>query len=112
MYLLELENGAWYTGISTDPRRRFQDHVSGKGAKSMRLSKPKRLISLEFVGTYAQALRREAQIKGLSRRKKEAYSSDPGILPQPASDAPWRRGGPMARPKKKAPGPKTLIPVV
>ena len=80
VYILELENGSWYTGISTDPRARFEKHKTGKGAKSMRLSAPFRLVCLEFLGPYATALRREAQIKGLSRKAKEAYAKDPGSL--------------------------------
>jgi putative endonuclease len=93
---MELENGSWYTGISTDPRARFEKHKHGKGAKSMRLSAPFRLVSLEFVGPYADALRREAQVKGLVRAKKEAYASDPTALPRPAA-------GPAIRRRKKAP---------
>ena len=80
VYVLELDNGSWYTGISTDPRARLEKHKSGKGARSMSLSAPKRLVSLEFVGAYALALRREAQIKKLSREKKEIYVKDPGAL--------------------------------
>jgi len=89
VYVLELESGAWYTGISTDPRARFEKHKSGKGARSMRLSAPERLICLEFIGPYAQALRREAQVKGLKRIKKEAYARDPGSLEPPG---PWKGG--------------------
>jgi putative endonuclease len=96
VYLLELENGAWYTGISTDPRARFEKHKSGKGAKSMRLSAPFRLVSLEFVGPYPLALRREAQIKGLRRAPKEAYARDPSSLPPPPE------GPAILRKKKKA----------
>ncbi len=82
VYILELENGSWYTGISTDPRARFEKHKNGKGAKSMRLSAPFRLVCLEFVGPYTDALRREAQIKGLTRAKKESYALDATALPR------------------------------
>jgi putative endonuclease len=95
VYILELENGAWYTGISTDPRARFEKHKNGKGAKSMRLSAPFRLVCLEFVGPYALALRREAQIKGLTRTRKEAYAADSGSLAAP-------QGGAILRRKKRA----------
>jgi putative endonuclease len=100
VYLVELENGSWYTGISTDPRRRFQQHLKGSGAKSMRLSAPKRLLSLEFIGPYASAARREAQIKGLTRKKKEAYAADPPSLDPPASDADFIHRKPRAKKKR------------
>ncbi len=95
VYILELENGSWYTGISTDPRARAEKHKSGKGAKSMRLSAPFRLVCLEFLGPYALAARREAQVKGLTRSKKEAYAKDPEGLPRLAQ-------GPAIRRKKRA----------
>ncbi len=94
VYILELENGAWYTGISTDPRARFEKHKNGKGAKSMRLSAPFRLVCLEFLGPYAKALRREAQVKGLTRKAKEIYAADTGSLPSLTD-------GPVIRRKKK-----------
>jgi putative endonuclease len=80
VYILELENGSWYTGISTDPRARLEKHRNGKGAKSMRLSAPFRLVCLEFAGAYSLAARREAQVKGLTRKQKEVYAKDPGGL--------------------------------
>ena len=95
VYILELENGSWYTGISTDPRARFEKHKNGKGAKSMRLSAPFRLVSLEFVGPYSETARREAQIKGLDRLKKESYAKDPTSLAR-------LEAGPAIRRKKKA----------
>jgi putative endonuclease len=103
VYILELENGAWYTGISTDPRARFEKHKTGKGAKSMRLSAPFRLVSLEFLGPYATALRREAQIKGLNRSAKEAYAKDCGSLAWPSAGAVIRRKSPVKRKKRSAP---------
>ena len=98
VYILELENGAWYTGISTDPRARFEKHKNGKGAKSMRLSAPFRLVCLEFVGPYADALRREAQVKGLTRVKKEAYTKDVTGLARLESGPAIRRSKKKARP--------------
>jgi putative endonuclease len=91
VYVLELENGSWYTGISTDPRARFEKHKTGKGAKSMRLSAPFRLVCLEFMGPYADALRREAQVKGLTRAKKEAYAKDATSLPRLSAGPAIRR---------------------
>ena len=90
VYVLERENGSWYTGISTDPRRRFEQHRSGKGgARANKISPPTRLLSLEAGGEYSKALRREAQIKGLSKTAKRAYVADPSGLDWPDEKAAW-----------------------
>jgi putative endonuclease len=106
VYVLEREDGSWYTGISTDPRRRAEQHKSGKGgARANKISPPLRLLSLEAVGEYPKALRREAQIKGLTKAKKRDYVADPGSLAWPDEKAPWLKRKPKRkkkRTKKKA----------
>jgi putative endonuclease len=93
VYVLERADGSWYTGVSTDPRRRLEDHKKGgtRGARSNRLSAPQRLVCLEPVGPYAESLRREAQVKGLDKAAKRRYAADPPSLPRPHPDAPWLR---------------------
>jgi putative endonuclease len=95
VYVLERADASWYTGISTDPRRRMEQHRAGKGAKANQVSAPQRLICLEALGSYAQALRREAQVKALSKAAKHLYAADPGSLPGPAET--------LSSPKKPAP---------
>lgn len=80
VYVLERADGSWYTGISTDPRRRMERHRSGKGAKANKVSPPQRLVCLEAAGTYPEALRREAQVKALPKPAKRLYAADPGSL--------------------------------
>jgi putative endonuclease len=101
IYVLERADGSWYTGISTDPRRRLEQHKSGKGgAKSNKISQPLRLLSLEPGGDYAKALRREAQIKGLAKPAKRLYVADPSSLPPPDERGPWlHRQPPKTRAK-------------
>ncbi|HTB21376.1 MAG TPA: GIY-YIG nuclease family protein [bacterium] len=96
VYVLEREDGSWYTGVSTDPRRRMEQHRAGKGAKANQVSAPQRLVSLEPLGSYPLALRREAQVKALSKAAKRLYAADPGSLP----------GRPPSPPEKAGPGPK------
>jgi putative endonuclease len=103
VYILERADGSWYTGISTDPRRRMEQHRAGKGAKANQVSVPQRLVSLEPQGEYAAALRREAQIKALTKTAKRRYAADPGAL-----DAPPSRKKP-APPKKNPKAPKKRI---
>lgn len=99
IYVLERADGSWYTGISTDPRRRLRQHIAGTGARANKISAPQRLLSLEGGGAYAQALRREAQVKKLAKPAKRAYVADPTSLAWPAEKAPWYNK--KKKPKKK-----------
>ena len=99
VYVIERADGSYYTGISTDPRRRFEQHLSGKGgARANKVSAVLRILSLEAGGSYSLALRREAQVKGLSKPAKVEYVKDPGGLAWPDPKGPWMNQNP--RPKK------------
>ena len=66
VYILRCGDGTLYTGITDDVERRLAAHRSGKGAKYTRGRGP---LELEDKST---ALKREAQIKKLSRSQKLA----------------------------------------
>jgi putative endonuclease len=70
LYIIECDNGSFYTGITTDIKRRFSEHASGKGAGYTRGRKPKKIVYTEECGTRSEALRRECAIKKLSRSEK------------------------------------------
>ena len=70
LYIVECRDGSLYTGISDDVPRRIAQHNSGKGAKYTRGRGPIILRYQETCGSYADALRREIQIKKLSRKEK------------------------------------------
>ena len=81
LYMIRLENGHIYTGITTDVERRFAEHQTGKGAKYLR---GKRSLSLVFstpVGDRSFALKCEARVKKLSKQEKERLVS--GTIPLP-----------------------------
>ena len=61
-----------YTGITTDIQRRFKEHSLGKGGAYTRAKKVRRVLYTEQFGTRSDALKREAEIKGLRRNKKLA----------------------------------------
>ena len=61
-----------YTGITTDVEKRLEMHRSGKGAKYTRGRGPLELVYRETCGDHSAALKREAQIKKLSREQKQA----------------------------------------
>lgn len=52
LYALELEDGAYYVGITAyrDVAKRFNMHVEGKGAKWTKLHKPIRIIETKQIG--------------------------------------------------------------
>ena len=70
VYILECGDGTLYTGITDDVQRRLGMHRSGKGAKYTRGRFPLELRYQQTCGSYSDALRREAQIKKLSRAEK------------------------------------------
>ena len=72
VYILRCADGTLYTGITNDLPRRLQAHQSGRGAKYTRSRLPVELVYQEAVPDRSAALRREAAIKRLDRRRKLA----------------------------------------
>ena len=70
LYILRCGDGTLYTGITTDVQSRLEAHRSGKGAKYTRGRGPLELVYTEDCGTKGQALKRELEIKALSRPEK------------------------------------------
>ena len=71
VYIAECADGTLYTGITTDVERRLREHNAGKaGARYTRGRRPVRLVHMELADTRADALKREAEIKGLGRAQK------------------------------------------
>ncbi len=71
VYIICASDDRLYTGITTDIRRRWQQHLNGKqGAKFFRGRQPQRLCLLEPQADRSDASKREAAIKKLSRRQK------------------------------------------
>ena len=72
VYILRCGDGTLYTGCTNDLPRRLQAHQSGRGAKYTRSRLPVELVYQEAVPDRSAALRREAAIKRLDRRRKLA----------------------------------------
>lgn len=60
----------YYTGITTDIKRRIAEHESGTGAKYTRGRGPLQLIYREECSDRSSATKREIEIKSLSKAKK------------------------------------------
>ena len=70
VYILRCKDGTLYTGITDDLQRRFKMHAEGKGAKYTRGRGPLTLVYQELCDSHGDALRREIQIKRLTRAEK------------------------------------------
>ena len=71
VYIIECEDGSLYTGISTNPERRFKEHESGKlGAKYTKAHKPVKIIYTERFKNRSLASKREYEIKQLTHKEK------------------------------------------
>ena len=71
VYVLRCGDGSLYTGITNDLPKRLVAHAAGKASKYTRSRLPVRLAHTEPVRSKSAALKREAAIKKLSRRRKD-----------------------------------------
>jgi len=73
VYILKCADKSYYTGVTNDMERRLKEHQSGQSISSYTASRlPVDLVFAERVQNPTQAIAFEKQIKGWSRRKKEA----------------------------------------
>lgn len=83
MYVLQCADGSFYTGVTRDPHRRWEQHRRGKGARYTRSHPPVALRGLWRYPDWRSALRAEAAFKHLTHAAKAACI---------AARAPWREG--------------------
>lgn len=72
-------DGSYYTGWTNDLDRRLAAHNAGKGAKYTRSRLPVTRVYHEICGSKEEALRREIQIKSMTRLQKEALINKEGV---------------------------------
>ena len=72
VYILLCSDNTLYTGWTNDLEGRISSHNSGLGAKYTRTRLPVKLVYWEQHKTKSEALKREAEIKKLSRGRKLA----------------------------------------
>jgi putative endonuclease len=72
VYIIRCADSTFYTGISTDVARRFEEHASGssKSAKYLRGRAPLELIYAKVIGTQSEATIEERRIKALTKAQK------------------------------------------
>ena len=71
VYIVECADNTLYTGISTDVLSRIETHNAGKGAKYTKVRLPVCLKYSEPAESKSLALKREFEIKKLSRLQKQ-----------------------------------------
>jgi putative endonuclease len=71
VYILECADGTYYTGYTTDVKRRVEEHNAGTGAKYTRGRTPVEVIHTETYDNQSAAMQREYAIKQLRRPAKE-----------------------------------------
>jgi putative endonuclease len=73
VYILKCSDNSYYTGFTNDLERRLEEHNSGKNKDCYTFNKrPVELMWFETFNDVLNAIAVEKQIKGWSRRKKEA----------------------------------------
>lgn len=77
-YILKCKDGSYYTGWTNDLERRIKAHQEGRGAKYTKGRTPVELIYYETFATKEEAMRREYEIKQLSRKEKETLVMEKG----------------------------------
>jgi putative endonuclease len=71
VYFLECADGSYYCGYTKDLDKRLKKHNEGSASKYTSARLPVKLIYSEPQNTQLAAMRRELELKKLSRKKKE-----------------------------------------
>ena len=73
LYILDCD-GRLYTGISTDPERRYREHLAG-GTRAAKFARSGRRLEMKYrvaLGSRALAQKAEYRVKRISRQEKQA----------------------------------------
>ena len=77
LYLIRCRDRSLYTGITTDVKRRFNEHQEGgrKGSKYLRGKTPLELVLKRKIGSKSIALKVENRVKRMTKAEKEMFVS-------------------------------------
>lgn len=70
VYILECENGSYYTGVTNDIDNRMKVHASGKGSKYVAKNGFSQLVIKKECENKSEACKLEYKIKQLPRNEK------------------------------------------
>jgi len=71
VYILQCNDSSYYVGVAPDVEDRLKEHNAGQGASFTKKRRPVKLVYKEKHDNYGSARKREAQLKGWRREKKE-----------------------------------------
>jgi putative endonuclease len=82
LYIAKARTGRYYVGITTEPNRRIEDHNNGRGSRMAVNQGPFVLVyTSDKILDQSTARKREIQVKGWTRKKKEKLISGEYKLP-------------------------------
>ena len=89
VYILLCSDGSFYTGVTNDFERRFEEHQQGEDTKAYTYKRrPLQLVFCEQFTEINQAIAFEKQIKGWRKAKKQAIiDGNWELLPELAKTA-------------------------
>ena len=70
-YMVRCKDGSLYTGWTNNLEKRVQAHNQGTGAKYTKSRRPVELVYYEEYESKIDAMKREYEIKQLTKKKKE-----------------------------------------
>ena len=70
VYIVQCNDGTFYTGYSNNVVRRVKAHNAGRGAKYTRTRTPVKLVYQRDFSSKPQAMKEEYRIKQLNRENK------------------------------------------
>ena len=70
VYIIKCKDNSLYTGWTNNLERRFKAHTEGNGAKYTRGRGPLELVYFEEFDNKVEAMKREYEIKKMSRKNK------------------------------------------
>ena len=74
VYMLRCADNSLYTGVTTDVERRVVEHNARKSVtKYTRVRQPVSVAYFEKTASRSEACKREAQLKKLTKKQKEAF---------------------------------------
>ena len=77
VYILKCTDGSYYTGVTNNIEKRLAEHNSDNSVTSYTFKRrPVELVYCQEFNDIKQAIELEKQIKGWSRRKKEALINE------------------------------------
>jgi len=70
VYILECQNGNYYTGVTNDLDKRMDAHAEGKGSKYVNKNGFSKLLFAKPCENKSEACKCESEVKKLHRSKK------------------------------------------